>query len=50
MGMLYIGIHHTCVCLQEYITLIMQAAGHILVNGFEKCFQAIISFVRLIVK
>ena len=29
MGPLDIGIQHECVYLQEYITLFMQATGHI---------------------
>jgi hypothetical protein len=62
MGLLYVGIQHECVYLEEYLTLFMQATRHISVNGFEKCYQvffktitltlkkAIIIFLKLIVK
>jgi len=47
MGPLDIGIQHECVYLQEYITLFMQARGHISVNGFEKCCQVFFKTITL---
>jgi len=32
-GLLYIGIHHAFVYLQEYITIFTQVTGHIALNG-----------------
>jgi hypothetical protein len=47
-GMANISIHHTCVSLQEYITLLfIQAIGHTASNGLEKCCQVVFKTINL---